>query len=151
MGRSGIVTLNSAQESIFSRWWYAYPRKVAKLEAIKAFSQVWAAYGPFDEDWLKTALEALVWQFEDTEPLYIPYPATYLRAGRWMDEREVKTPPKQREREHGKSQEQIFIDKCHEMERRYPNLTRPQIAERVQREMDKPEPLGDVLRRMNTP
>lgn len=149
--RGGITKLTSSQQSLFDRWWYAYPRKVAKADAMKAFGQVWAAFGPFDEDWLKTAIEALVWQFEDTEPLYIPYPATYLRAGRWMDEREVKTPPKQREIEHAKSKEQIFIDKCYELERKYPGLSRAQIAERVQRELDKPEPAGDVLRRMNAP
>lgn len=65
----------------FDRFWSAYPRKVAKLAARKA----WDKHKPD----LQTVLDALAWQTREwarDDPRFIPHPASWLNAGRWDDE-----------------------------------------------------------------
>ncbi len=70
----------------FEQFWNYYPRKVGKLDAIKAFSSV-IRQGYKAEDISAGALAfAEMCRREGTEPRFVPYPATWLRAGRWMDE-----------------------------------------------------------------
>jgi hypothetical protein len=71
----------------FDHFWRAYPRKVARKDAKKAFEQL----NPSPE-LLREILEAIErhklsdqWQ----ELKYIPYPATYIRGERWYDELET--------------------------------------------------------------
>lgn len=77
--------------SLFDRFWAAYPRRDAKRDARKAF----AAQQP-DEALLETMLTALAWQRDSAQwtiagGRYVPYAATWLRGGRWEDERMVQT------------------------------------------------------------
>lgn len=73
----------------FEMFYQAYPLHRAKLEALKAWKQL----KPSPEQ-VALMLEALDWQREQWHDLkFVPYPATWLRAGRWMDE-----PPRPRER-----------------------------------------------------
>jgi len=70
----------------FVAFWEAYPRKVGKDAAAKAF----AKRRP-DHDLLVRMLEALAEQIESDQwrrdgGQYIPHPATWLNAGRWQDE-----------------------------------------------------------------
>ena len=70
----------------FERVWAAYPRKVAKPQALKAFEKVKP-----DEDLLAAMLEALErWKASDQWTRdggqYIPHPATWLNQRRWEDE-----------------------------------------------------------------
>jgi hypothetical protein len=70
--------------SDFDRWWAAYPRKVGKADAQKAWKC--ASRPPVAE-----MLAALDWQCtcEDWTKgggRFVPHPGTYLRAGRWADE-----------------------------------------------------------------
>ena len=70
----------------FDRFWTAYPRKIAKGDARKA----WQALAP-DAALVDRILDALVWQTRQPDWLrdggtWIPYPATYLRSERWEDE-----------------------------------------------------------------
>ena len=70
----------------FDRFWTAYPRKIAKGDARKA----WQALVP-DPALVDRILDALVWQTRQPDWLrdggtWIPYPATYLRSERWEDE-----------------------------------------------------------------
>ena len=70
----------------FDRFWTAYPRKIAKGDARKA----WHALAP-DAARVDRILDALVWQTRQPDWLrdggtWIPYPATYLRSERWEDE-----------------------------------------------------------------
>lgn len=70
----------------FARFWVAYPKKVAKADARKA----WLALAP-DEALLGRMVSALAWQrltpqWSRDDGQYIPYPATWLRAERWDDE-----------------------------------------------------------------
>lgn len=72
----------------FETFWMAYPRKVAKRDAQKAWQQVMKSNdAPTVED-----LFAAVEQYKKTQKdrNFIAYPATWLRAGRWADEQETK-------------------------------------------------------------
>lgn len=70
----------------FEQFWKAYPRKVGKLAAQKA----WLKMTPD----LSEVLNALEWQTKQKQWLdgFIPHPSTYLNQGRWMDEPPIITP-----------------------------------------------------------
>lgn len=68
------------------RFWEAYPRRVAKLDARKA----WAELSP-GESTVEHMIEALAWQAQQPAwtkdgGAFVPYPASWLRAQRWTDE-----------------------------------------------------------------
>lgn len=70
-------------DETFGRFWDAYPRKVAKGAALKA----WHRLAP-DADLTDAILDALAWQRRlDAwrNPRYIPHPATWLHDRRWED------------------------------------------------------------------
>ena len=72
-----------ALEDYFEDFWYKYPKKVGKQEAIKA----WKKAKP---DILQV-IDALNWQipskqWQQEDGKYVPNPATYLNQGRFMDE-----------------------------------------------------------------
>lgn len=73
----------------FQGFWVRWPRKVAKLEAEKAWKQMVA---PEDEDAIQKALDWQLPIFERRDPERIPHAATWLRGRRWDDE--PPTPPK---------------------------------------------------------
>lgn len=67
----------------FEEFWAAYPRRIAKLDAQKA----WATLKP-DAVLVAQILESIeehrgCKQWRDG---FIPYPATFLRQGRYLDE-----------------------------------------------------------------
>ena len=76
-------TLSCAKADAFAAFWAAYPKKKNKADAEKAFMQVSAPLGT-----LLAAIEAQKkspeWQKDSGQ--FIPYPATWLRRGAWMDE-----------------------------------------------------------------
>ena len=84
---------------LFDRFWGAYPRKVSKADARKAFAKL----NP-DGELVEAMLRALDWQKRLPEwtkdgGQFIPYPATWLNACRWEDEPEGSpTPPTTPER-----------------------------------------------------
>ena len=72
--------------SDFQEFWNAYPRKTAKAEALKAWNK--------NKPDLQTVLNALAWQrktqdWTNEAGKYIPYPASYLNAKRYEDEKPV--------------------------------------------------------------
>lgn len=69
---------------LFERFWEAYPKKTAKLEAEKAFIKLNVNDGLLDT--MLTALEKQSSQWQQMQ--YIPYPATWLNGRRWEDELE---------------------------------------------------------------
>jgi len=76
----------AAVDDSFARFWDAYPKKVGKQAAEKAFSKV-----KCPAETLALILKALAWQCESDQWLrdggqYIPNPATYINQGRWDDE-----------------------------------------------------------------
>jgi hypothetical protein len=78
--------------SDFEAFWAAYPKKVAKGDARKAWTQTAAIRPP-----MKYLLEAVekhcqqeAWRKDGGK--FIPHPATWLRAERWEDQIEVVLP-----------------------------------------------------------
>lgn len=79
------VTLSPDQEEKFNRFYSAYPKKVAKQEAIKAWMNISPENGLYEK--IITALEVQKesrdWIRDDGQ--YIPNPATWLNGKRWDD------------------------------------------------------------------
>jgi hypothetical protein len=70
----------------FDRFWKNYPRRVARLDALRAWNQL----DPSPET-VEAILDALDWQVDQAAWIkdggqFIPYPASWLRAERWTDE-----------------------------------------------------------------
>jgi uncharacterized protein YdaU (DUF1376 family) len=85
---AGVSQIHRKRETqaLFDKFWSAYPRKVAKENAMKAF----AKRKP-DEQMLGEMLKAVAvqaasdgWQKDGGQ--FIPHAATWLNAGRWQDE-----------------------------------------------------------------
>lgn len=76
----------------FDEWWAQYPKKVKKLDAEKAYRAA-LKRGVTPEELLQgLQRQKAAWKAKGTEPQYIPYPATWLRAGSWEDELDTPTP-----------------------------------------------------------
>ena len=67
----------------FVQFWEAYPRKVGKVAAWKA----WRRISP-DQALLERMLQTLAWQKRDRQwrEGFTPHPTTWLNQGRWLDE-----------------------------------------------------------------
>lgn len=79
--------MNASPDAEFAQFYQQYPRKRGRLDAEKA----WAQAARREPNLLALCLAALAWQLESPEWLkdggeFVPYPATYLRAGRFYDE-----------------------------------------------------------------
>ena len=78
----------------FLTFWNAYPRKVGKGAAWRAWQQSKAILPPMEA--LLTAVQAQAaseqWQKDGGQ--YIPHPATWLRQRRWEDEAPPPAAPK---------------------------------------------------------
>lgn len=78
--------LDALQKDRFEEYWKLYPRKRNKYDAM----QVWSSLNPDDELFeaimagLKKAVNSKEWK--EQEGRFIPYPATWLRKSRWLDE-----------------------------------------------------------------
>jgi hypothetical protein len=68
----------------FQKFWIAYPRKVAKRDAQKAWAQVMRGDDAPTLDEVLSAVERYKQTQKDRN--FIAYPATWLRDGRWADE-----------------------------------------------------------------
>lgn len=71
---------------LFAQFWAAYPRRVARKDALKA----WTALQP-SPDLVAQMLATLAWQRRSHDwtkdgGAYVPYPATWIRGERWTDE-----------------------------------------------------------------
>lgn len=70
----------------FDEWWKQYPKKVGKLDAKKAYRAV-IKQGATPQDLLDGLQRHNAnWKAKNTDPQYIPHPASWLRKGRWEDE-----------------------------------------------------------------
>ena len=73
----------------FIAFWAIWPRKIAKGDAFKAWTQT-EEMRPDMETLLKKIREATSsWRSEKREMSFIPYPATWLRAWGWEDEYKI--------------------------------------------------------------
>lgn len=80
-------TGSTMDDEAFSVFWAAYPRRVSKTAAMKAWKKNRCAkvMDLIMED--LAYRKASVWH----DPQYIPHPSTYLNQQRWEDERQVDT------------------------------------------------------------
>lgn len=100
-------------EERFDRFWDAYPRHVAKVDARKKFEKL----NP-DESLLETMLQAIEAQKRSEQwtkdnGQYIPHPATWIHQERWKDDlpgKPVKVLPVQQytQRDYSGEQEEAF-------------------------------------------
>ncbi len=91
-------------ESEFDCFWQAYPKKEAKLAAEKA----WKARRPP----IEAVLKALDWQrssskWQDDGGKYIPHPAKWINAGRWLDEQPVEVDSREEASQGERTAEEI--------------------------------------------
>lgn len=76
----------------FTEWWPHYPKKVKKLDAEKAYRAALKRGATPKELLDGLQRQKVAWKARGTEPQYIPYPATWLRAGSWEDELDTPKP-----------------------------------------------------------
>lgn len=79
-----IVQINEANGKLadFDLFWATYPKKVAKLDAMRAWEATKRLRPSIEE--IIAAVNKLAVKCQD--PQFYPHPATWLRGGRWMDE-----------------------------------------------------------------
>lgn len=71
-------------EEAFETFWVAYPKKVGKKDAFRAFQKVPASDRPLLVPAVEMQKQSRQWQSEGGR--FIPNPATWLNQGRWLDE-----------------------------------------------------------------
>lgn len=86
LARSREKRREEAEKSIerFTEFWAAYPRKVAKPQALKAWKSLNLVNGDFEKVMAALATASRCEQWRDTK--FIPHPATWLRGRRFEDE-----------------------------------------------------------------
>jgi hypothetical protein len=67
----------------FLTFWAAYPRRVGKQDAIKAFTKARRLASMED---ILAGIETLKREVRGKDPNFTPHPSTWLNAGRWEDE-----------------------------------------------------------------
>lgn len=82
--------MNDEQE--FDVFYKAYPRKVAKGDARKAWQATKKIRPPISDILAAIMAQTKTDQWTKDNHAYIPYPATWLRAERWDDEIQVTIP-----------------------------------------------------------
>lgn len=80
-----LLQLTQRLSQGFGSFWARWPRRVARLEATKAWDQV-VKDDPETEEQIHAALDWQVPMFEEREVRHIPHAATWLRGRRWEDE-----------------------------------------------------------------
>lgn len=78
----------------FEDFYTAYPRKKSREDARKAWGQALAK--GFSPDEIMAGLRINLPSMRAKDPQFVPYPATWLRAGGWADEPDVGFKPVQR-------------------------------------------------------
>ena len=86
---------DSARERAFETFWEAYPRKVSKGQAVRAFK---AATKKASADEILAGLREQLPKMATSDPKFLPHAATWLNGERWTDEPEA--PPQRNIEEH---------------------------------------------------
>lgn len=77
----------------FTVFWSHYPKKVAKTDAVKAFTKIIKAQPDVDKFMAKTLASLNWWKSQPSwtkdNGKFVPYPATWLNRGHWGDCSEV--------------------------------------------------------------
>lgn len=81
-------------EEFFIAFWEAYPRRVGKKAAKKAFERALREGATPDEIMVGVELYKAWLNSRDTEIQFVKHPATYLNGGCWEDEYKLNLPEK---------------------------------------------------------
>lgn len=93
------INTRERENGAFERFWTAYPRKVSKADARKAFGKAWAKLPPHDEEAIIVGgLERAKAAWTDAQ--FIPHAATWLNGERWNDEPATVTPLRPHDQRH---------------------------------------------------
>ena len=87
MGKVLELVQSQPNLSDFELFWEVYPRRKAKLDALKAWNQTAEVRPPIEK--VLAAIEEMIEEHDfraDPKGIYLPFPATWLRAGRWDDD-----------------------------------------------------------------
>jgi hypothetical protein len=76
----------SLTEQGFDRFWQAYPRKVAKQDALRAWTRLASENGLVETILAAVARHKASPDWQRNDGRYIPYPASWLNGRRWEDE-----------------------------------------------------------------
>lgn len=76
----------AGDEQEFQCFYRSYPRHKKPQDARRAWHQTTAARPSIEDLLLALDRQKQEWQRRGTDPNYIPYPATWLRAHSWEDE-----------------------------------------------------------------
>lgn len=71
----------------FAKFWEAYPRKVKKPDALRAWKQTAKERPPIDE-----LLAHLIGRTWGDDPQFVPHPASFLRGHQWNDSPLIASP-----------------------------------------------------------
>jgi len=78
----------------FDRFWQAYPRKIGKKEAAKAWSKSQKERPAIDKVIEAIEAQSKGDQWTKDGGQFIPHPATWLNQGRWDDDVVITVAPK---------------------------------------------------------
>lgn len=87
-----ISELSKEQLESFGKFWSIWPKKVAQMEAEKAWMKIDPQNGLVEEICLAVERFKKTDDWKKNGGKYIPYPATWLNNKRWRDELEVTKP-----------------------------------------------------------
>src|SRR5699024_6072581 len=76
-------TTSPAGDGQFDEWWKAYPRKVGKGQARRAYT---AALKKTSHDQLVAAATKFTQKVHGSDPKFVAHPATWLNGERWDDQ-----------------------------------------------------------------
>ena len=82
--------ISTSDDALFEDFWNAYPRKVAKKEAMKKFAK--AVKDGTDPNTIIAGAKTYAASVVGKERKYIAHPTTWLNQGRWEDEAEEPAP-----------------------------------------------------------
>lgn len=89
-----------SNQEMFAVFYSEYPRKLAKLDAQKAWGKLNLTEERFERIMLTLRLQkSTIWRGKEKQ--FIPYPATWIRGERWEDEIETGHVHDERCRDYG--------------------------------------------------
>ena len=82
---SPLPSRGSAGDTGFGMFWSAYPRKIAKANAIKAWAKLSPSADLLDDILAAVKVQSISRDWTKDDGQFIPHPATWLNARRWED------------------------------------------------------------------
>jgi hypothetical protein len=86
MGKVFSIVEANPKLSDFELFWECYPKKKAKLDAQKAWRQTESLRPEIEKILAALDLQSQSEEWTNQGGMFIPYPASWLRDGRWDDE-----------------------------------------------------------------